>query len=107
MALIYHITTTQAWQAAQVSGAYRADSLDREGFIHASLPDQVRATANRYYHGLTDLVLLEIDETLVKPEIRFEKAAIGETFPHIYGPLNLDAVIRVLPFDPDSTGNFA
>jgi uncharacterized protein (DUF952 family) len=107
MALIYHITSAQAWQAAQVSGAYRADSLDREGFIHASMRDQVMATANRYYRGLTDLVLLEIDEEVVKPEVRYEIATVGETFPHIYGPLNLDAVVRVVPFDPDSTYNFA
>jgi uncharacterized protein (DUF952 family) len=107
MGIIYHITSKQAWQGAQAAGEYRADSLEKEGFIHASRFAQVRATANRYYRGLTDLILLEVDEAKVKPEVRYEVAANGEDFPHIYGPLNLDAVVRVLPFDPDSIEPFA
>ncbi|MDD5367663.1 MAG: DUF952 domain-containing protein [Anaerolineaceae bacterium] len=107
MTLIYHITSSDAWHAAQAAGVYRVDSLDSEGFIHTSLAGQVGATASRYYQGRKDLILLVIDENRVKSEVRYELAAIGEVFPHIYGPLNLDAVVRVLDFNPDNPELFA
>lgn len=98
MGFLYHITAKLDWQAAQRAGEYRASSLEAEGFIHCSLANQVTATGERYYKGITDLVLLEIDDTRLSSGVRYEPAPTGEEFPHIYGPLNLDAVVRVIPF---------
>src|SRR5262249_43184299 len=103
---ILHITTPAAWAEAQRAGAYRADSLASEGFIHCSTPAQVAATANRLYPGRRDLVLLRIDPRKVAPEIRYDTAANGERFPHIYGPLNLGAVVGIIPFPPEVDGTF-
>ncbi len=103
--IIYHITPLIDWQRAQDEGSYRADSLESEGFIHCSKREQVEATAGRYYHGLHGLALLSIDADQVLPEIRFEELH-GEEFPHIYGPLNLGAVVAVTPFEPDADGSF-
>ncbi len=103
--IIYHITSASAWQHAQAEGSYQAASLKTEGFIHCSKPDQVEATADRYYHGVTGLVLLSIDSDQVLPEIRFEESH-GEEYPHIYGPLNLGAVTAVMPFEPDADVSF-
>jgi uncharacterized protein (DUF952 family) len=104
--MIYHITSRETWNAAQKEGQYRGDTLASEGFIHCSGGEQVARTANRYFPGQKGLVLLEIVEAKVLPEIRFEALAGVEKFPHVYGPLNLDAVSRVIPFEPGADGIF-
>jgi uncharacterized protein (DUF952 family) len=106
MTLILHITPRSHWQAAQQEGTYRAASLETEGFIHCSTPAQVVSTANAYYHGQSGLVLLCIETDRVESEIRYE-AAHGESFPHLYGSLNLEAVMQAIDFEPDADGNFA
>jgi uncharacterized protein (DUF952 family) len=106
--LIYHITSRTSWSAAQKADAYTADSLASQGFIHCSNADQVLRVANAIFRHQTDLVLLEIDLTRLKSEVRWEPGtdATDEMFPHLYGPLNLDAVVRVLDFPPDADGQF-
>ena len=102
---IVHICPRQDWQAAEQSGMYRAESLEQAGFIHCSRPEQVVQVANRYYHGQTGMVLLWIEPQKVQAEMRWE-AADGDTFPHIYGPLNIDAVYAVDDFPPAEDGTF-
>ena len=106
---VYHITTRGQWDAARQAGRYSADSLEREGFIHCSTRDQVLGTAERYYAGQTGLVLLEIDCERLAAPLRFEDTyGHGTAYPHLYGLLNLDAVTRVLQFEPDPlTGAFS
>jgi len=106
MDTLFHICDRADWLAAQEQGEYRAASLAHEGFIHCSTPGQVAATANRFYHGRRGLVLLTIDRGRVRPEVRFEPAD-GSLFPHIYGPLNLDAVVDVQEFAPADDGTFS
>jgi len=113
MDTILHITTREAWALARRRGSYRSDSLDGEGFIHCSTPAQTVETANRFFRGAKDLVLLCIDPARVRAELRFEPPAgvtvhdsRAELFPHLYGPLELDAVIRVVDFPPSATGEF-
>jgi len=103
---ILHITTRAVWDAAQHGGEYRAESLHNEGFIHCSTPQQVVRTADRFFRGQHDLVLLLINPAKVQADLQYE-AADHDLFPHIYGPLNLDAVIDVLPFPPKEDGTFA
>jgi uncharacterized protein (DUF952 family) len=106
MAIILHITSRDAWDAARSAGAYRGDTLDTEGFIHCSTPAQVVSVAEAFFPRHRGLVLLAIDEARVQPEIRYEGAPGGDRFPHIYGPLNLDAVVRTAAFEPGSDGHF-
>jgi uncharacterized protein (DUF952 family) len=105
---IYHITSQASWSAAQSSGAYTADSLVKEGFVHCSKADQILRVANNYYQGQPGLVILMIDPARLKPMLRWEPGSdkADELFPHIYGPLNLDAVLRVFDFPPGSEGRF-
>ncbi|MDF5751852.1 DUF952 domain-containing protein [Spongiactinospora sp. TRM90649] len=111
MGLIYHIAFPADWERARQEGAYlvstRGRSLAEEGFIHASTQGQVVSVAGAFYRDAGDLLLLEIDEDLVGPEIKYE-AVPGrpDAFPHIYGPLNADAVVRVVPFVPGPDGSF-
>ncbi len=104
---LFHITRGLDWQKALEQGAYQADTLASQGFIHCSTHAQVVAVANRMYRGQHGLVLLEIDSRRLQPEIRFENLEGGaELYPHIYGPLNLEAVKKVIEFEPGPDGLF-
>jgi uncharacterized protein (DUF952 family) len=98
MALIYHVTTNEEWKAAQVKGFYEAASLHTEGFIHCSEAQQVQGVLERYYAGKKDLLKLSIDTSKLTVPLKYELApSINENFPHIFGPINLDAVVNVDP----------
>lgn len=114
--MILHITSKQDWLDAQSRGEYTAPSLVSEGFIHCSTEKQILNVANAFYRGRTDLVVLKLTEDRIKPELKWEAPAgppaenISEAdlFPHIYGPINLDAIASILDFQPDSaTGTFS
>ena len=104
---ILHITPRAAWEQARQTGAYRGDTLDSEGFIHCSTVAQVIGVANARFQGRTDLILLVIDTGRLTPALRWEAAEHGELFPHIYGPLNLEAVSKVFTMEPGADGRFA
>jgi release factor glutamine methyltransferase len=101
---IVHLCHRLDWQEAQREGIFRSASLETEGFIHCSQPEQVVEVANRFYRGMHEPVLLWLDPDKVKAEIRWESAG-GIQFPHIYGPINLEAVISVrsMDFEPDGS----
>jgi uncharacterized protein (DUF952 family) len=107
ISMIYHITTRADWEAARAVGAYAADSLASEGFIHCSTGAQVPGTAARFFAGRRDLVLLTIDPARLAAELRYEEGEPGVLFPHLYGPLGLDAVVGAYPFAPAEDGSFA
>ncbi len=104
---IFHIVTVPAWDAAVAAGAYRAPSLDTEGFIHFSYADQVGATANRHYGATDDLQVVEVDPDLVGSEVRLEPSPVtGDLYPHLYGPLPIAAVIGIHRLERDATGAY-
>lgn len=105
---IYHITTQTDWQEAQRGGEYRADTLASQGFIHCSTREQILPVAKRFYSGRHDLLLLSIDTEMVSAPVRYENLeGDAALFPHIYGALNLDAVVKAAGFPPGSDGTFA
>jgi uncharacterized protein (DUF952 family) len=106
MNTILHITQRQQWEKAQAIGFYQCESLESEGFIHCSTPQQVIRVANAFFAGQPGLVLLCIDSDRLQAELRYDEVEEGESFPHLYGSLNLDAVEMVLNFDPDANGKF-
>lgn len=105
MAMIVHITPREEWEKAQLSGSYEGDTLDTEGFIHFCLPTQLLEVAERLYRAQEGLVLLLVDTERVRSPLRYEPAD-GDHFPHLYGPLNMDAVLQVIDFPPDNDGKF-
>ncbi|HEX2682580.1 MAG TPA: DUF952 domain-containing protein [Ferruginibacter sp.] len=100
--MIYHVVKANEWQKALQAagpggqGFYEADSLAREGFIHTSKREQVKGVLERYYKGQSGLLLLHIDECKLTAPLKYELApSVNEEFPHIYGRLNIDAVITI------------
>ncbi|WP_088240841.1 DUF952 domain-containing protein [Calothrix rhizosoleniae] len=106
MHIILHITQKQQWEQAEKIGIYRGDTLDTEGFIHCSTPKQVIPVANRFFLHQQGLVILFIDSDRVEAEILYEEAEKQENFPHIYGALNISAVLNVLDFPVGDNGYF-
>jgi len=122
MRLIVHIADRARWQAAKASGTYDPGTLDTEGFVHCSEISQVEQTANAFFTGVENLILLVINTELLEPELKYEEGvkplsakpradsnepAGAALFPHIYGPINTDAVIQEFAFVPDGDGRFS
>jgi len=101
---IYHIVTPEHWNYACKIGFYTAPSLSTEGFIHFSYLHQVLATAERYYSQIPDLMVLKVDVTKLSAELKVEQAAHGGWYPHLYGELNLGAVIGYHPLVRNTGG---
>ena len=107
MPIIFHIAERGAWDDAQAQKRYRPEMFPVEGFIHCSTSAQVLQVANTRFRGRLDLLLLSIDTDRVEAEIRYENLEGGQQlFPHIYGELPTDAVVRVAEFRPEVDGSF-
>jgi uncharacterized protein (DUF952 family) len=110
---IYHIATRGDWEQALSDGEYTRSSVGKtlaeEGFIHASQASQVTRTANKFYRDVPgDLLVLVIDPGLLHAELRYADVPGADLpFPHIYGPLNTDAVVGTLPLAAGPDGTFA
>lgn len=116
--MIYHITTGSDWEQAQQDGAYHTPSLQTEGFIHCSSREQIIKVANAFYRDLPDLVLLCIETDYLEADLKWEDpahpnpdapppTADSEKFPHVYGEINLNAVVRVVDFPAGEDGMFS
>ncbi len=111
--MIYHITSRKAWREAQQRGDYRVESLESDGFIHCSTNTQVLPVAEKYYSRQRGLLVLMIDPSLLSSDLRWEPPSggapppgvpEGEAFPHIYGPINLNAIVKVFDLETNPDG---
>lgn len=104
---IYHITDAVSWRAARWVGYYEGDTLASEGYIHFSLREQVARVAGARYRGREGLVVLEVDPLRAGSPLRMEKGDdTDEEFPHLYGPLDVAAVVRIHKLRPGPDGEF-
>ncbi len=103
--LLLHVCPREEWLQAQQVGKFQDRSLYQDGFIHCSQPEQILDVANRFYQGIPNLVLLWLDPRKLNSKIHWEFTD-GILFPHIYGPINQEAVIRVTDFKPEADGFF-
>lgn len=98
MPIIYHISTKVDWETAKTQGYYVHPTLKDEGFIHGSLDHQVPGVIERYFEGQEGLIKLVIDTNKLTSKYVFDwSPSTADTFPHIYGPINLDAIIETIP----------
>jgi uncharacterized protein (DUF952 family) len=97
MPIIYHVATAADWNEAQSKGYYEHPSLAAEGFIHCSQDYQVAGVLERYFAGQTDLLKLVIDTDKLISKFVFDwSPSTADTFPHVYGTINIDAVVDVV-----------
>jgi uncharacterized protein (DUF952 family) len=93
--MLLHVCTSSEWNKFVRSGFYQPEAYARDGFIHCCLERQLPGVLQRYFYGQTDLLLLRIDESKLVAKVKFEKGPDGDDFPHIYGPVNKEAITAV------------
>jgi glutathione S-transferase len=103
---VYHLVLRSVWER-DPERPYRAGSLDTEGFIHCSFADQVARSANRFYADAADLLVLAIDPARLTAPLREEPAKGGTLYPHVYGPIDRDAVTAAVPMSRGADGRWA
>lgn len=104
---LLHIADKDEWKEAKISGEYVHESISEEGFIHCSSERQVIPIANQFFKGNKNLVLLEVNPKKLKSKLKLDYVEkLDQYFPHIYGPINIDAVSRVFKFLPNKQGFF-
>ena len=92
---IYHIVTPEIWEKFKDETEYEAASLPAEGFIHCSFAEQLDAVLNRYYKDAEKVLILELETNKLTSELVDEPSTNNEIYPHIYGKINKDAIIRI------------
>ena len=98
--MILHLARQADVPARKSLDHYRCGSLDTEGFIHCCTPEQLAGVVERYYSGVTDLVVLSIDPSKLTSRLEFENTVGGEElFPHVYGEINMDSVAAIESLD--------
>ena len=105
MTTIYKICTAAEWRDAERAGVYRGSTVDRrDGFIHFSTAEQAAETAAKHFAGQRDLMLVSVDVAALGDRLKWEPSRGGSLFPHLYGELELAAVLRVEPLPLDASG---
>ena len=92
--LIYHILLPETWEAIKDNSFYETESLADEGFIHCSYDDQLEGVLERYYSDADRVVVLSVDANRLTSPLVSEPSTNDEPYPHVYGPINLDAVVK-------------
>jgi uncharacterized protein (DUF952 family) len=107
---LVHLCSAADWSAARTDGLVRPESLERSGFVHLSTTGQVHLPANRLFCGRDDLVLLYVDPARLHSPLRWEPGVPTDPqsmlFPHLYGPLPVEAVVGVASYRPGPDGAF-
>jgi len=105
--VIYCITTVKKWEHAKRKGEYWDKSLDNEGFIHCSYQFQLLRVANIHFKGISDLLILCIKRSKLNCKVIDEDLYnLNELYPHIYGPININSILEIIPFPCEQNGNF-
>jgi uncharacterized protein (DUF952 family) len=106
VSVIFHLAAREDWERASRDGVYTAASLYGDGFVGCATATQHAAVAGARFAGRGDLVLLLIDTDKLTSPLRFEQTGAGEAFPHVFGPVDLDAVFEAAPYRPGPNGRF-
>ena len=102
--LIYKIVTQAQWQAAEPERRFHGAPVDHaDGYIHFSTAEQVQETADKYFTGQHDLLLVTVSSDALGAALRFEPSRGGALFPHLYAALDFNTVrsVEPLPLNPD------
>ncbi len=104
--IIYKIVSADLWQAAEKAGTFAGAGIDlTDGYIHFSTGAQAKRTAELYFHGQPNLLLVAVDGESLSEALKYEPSRGGDLFPHLYGTLPLTSVLWVKPLPLDADGN--
>ncbi|MEM1119042.1 MAG: DUF952 domain-containing protein [Bacteroidota bacterium] len=93
---VYHIVLPDYWQKFKDADTYKPPTFAEEGFIHCCTKAQIDYVLTTYFKGVSEVLLLKINEDLLTAKLLVEPAN-GQYFPHIYGPINQQAIVEVKP----------
>jgi uncharacterized protein (DUF952 family) len=106
MTTVYKIVAADLWRAAEDGGVFGGAGIDlNDGFIHLSTGAQARRTAELYFAGQNNIVLVAVDDASLGEALKYEPSRDGDLFPHLYGSLPLAAVLSVRPLPLGADGN--
>ncbi|HEV7283714.1 MAG TPA: DUF952 domain-containing protein, partial [Kaistia sp.] len=92
MTIIFKIAPDTLWSEAKDAGVFTGAPIDHaDGYIHFSTAEQARETADKYFHGQTNLLLVAVDGEKLGDKLKWEPSRGGALFPHLYGPLDFSA----------------
>jgi len=108
MKIIYHFVEKDYFEEFRGRDEYFPANYKSDGFIHCTRePENVARVADFIIGGKPgEYLLLAINEEKVNAEVRYESAGPSILFPHIYGHLNMDALINILHFLRNEDGRF-
>lgn len=95
--IIYHVVLPEVWARFEGRPSFRTPSLETEGFIHCSFESQLNGVIKRYYAKDLELLILHIETDKLRSKLVTEESTGGELYPHIYGRINMDAIVQVEP----------
>jgi uncharacterized protein (DUF952 family) len=101
---IYKVLSRAALAEAKAKGRFEGSDDARDGFIHLSSADQLEGTLAKHYAGQKDLVLLAVDSESLGERLQWEPSRGGAVFPHLYGPLDLKALLWDEPLELGADG---
>jgi uncharacterized protein (DUF952 family) len=94
---LIHVTSSEAWENQRSSGRYFPPGFDAEGFIHCCHRSQLERVLGDHFATQDEVLLLVLDSSVITADVRYERAANGDDYPHIYGPIEPSAVTQVIP----------
>lgn len=95
---LYRLVRAPEWKDAAANGYFDgADHDKRDGFVHLSTAEQVEGTADRFFTGMNDVLLLKLDRDRLNGDLRMEESSGGDLYPHLYGAIPLEAVLEADP----------
>jgi uncharacterized protein (DUF952 family) len=104
--ITFHLVPRAEWDASDTELPYTPTDFEREGFVHCTDgEDEVAATANRYFRDLSDeLLVLTIDRSRLSAPVRYDDP--GSVYPHVYGPIDREAILQVRSMRRRDDGHF-
>lgn len=93
--MLYHVVTEADWNSQLHLDQYAPPGLKQAGFIHCCTEIQLEGVLQRYFSGQSNLLVISIDEYKLRAAVKYEPGTDNELFPHVYGPVNKDAVLKV------------
>lgn len=101
-----HLTPKDVWDRQRNQSEYIPEAYERDGFIHCTDGDEnLLSVATLFYsNDARDFVVLTLAVDKIRSEVKYEDP--DRIYPHIYGPLNTDAVIGIKAIERSADGQF-